>query len=102
MGYSSRTGRRPFEYASKSAHGHLIADKAVQDFLKGCQLPKQAADVDIAQHDCEAFKPVKPNPVKLVLAFDGGYQEVAVRDNFPSATVCFFQFGALMFKATDL
>ena len=33
MGYTSRRGRRPNEYASKSAHGHVINDPAVQDFL---------------------------------------------------------------------
>src|SRR5215813_3126961 len=101
MGFSSR-GRRPAEYASKSAHGHVILDPAVQDFLKSCQLPKKAGDVKLSEHTCVPFAPVAKNPVTHVIAFDSGYQEVQVQKEFPSATVCFFQFGELLFGIEDL
>jgi hypothetical protein len=102
MGYTSRRGRRPNEYASKSAHGHVINDPAVQEFLTQCRLPKRAGEVKFSEHQSVAFDPVPHNPIEHVIAVDGGYNEVAVQKEFPSATVCFFQFGALVFSVADL
>jgi hypothetical protein len=102
MGFSSRTGRRPAEYASKSAHGHVILDQAVQDFLRACQLPKKAEEVQLPEDRLVPFEPVARNPITHVIAFDSGYQEVPVRKEFPSATVCFHQFGELLFGIEDL
>jgi hypothetical protein len=102
MGYTSRRGRRPNEYASKSAHGHVIQDADVQDFLGQCNLPKRAGEVDLSDHLTVAFEPVPDNPIRHVIAIDGGYNEVVVQKEFPSAKVCFFQFGALFFSVTDL
>lgn len=100
MGFPSR-GRRPAEYASKAAHGHLIT-RDVEAFLKGCELPKSVAEVAAADLAFQPFAPAKPNPIRHVIAFDGGYQEVPVRKEYPSASMCFFQFGALMFSVKDL
>jgi hypothetical protein len=102
MGYTSRHGRRPNEYASKSAHGHVIQDQAVQEFLAQCSLPKRAGEVKLSEHLSVPFEPVPDNPIRHVIAVDGGYNEVAVQKEFPSATVCFFQFGALVFSVADL
>lgn len=102
MGYTSRLGRRPNEYASKSAHGHVIQDADVQDFLAQCNLPKKAGEVKLADHLSVHFEPVADNPIKHVIAVDGGYNEVVVQKEFPSAKVCFFQFGALVFSVADL
>jgi hypothetical protein len=102
MGYTSRHGRRPNEYASKSAHGHVIQDQAVQEFLAQCRLPKRAGEVKLSEHLSAPFEPVPDNPIRHVIAVDGGYSEVAVQKEFPSATVCFFQFGALVFSVADL
>src|SRR5262245_51721736 len=102
MGFTSRTGRRPTEYASKSAHGHVVLDKAVQEFLTSCQLPRRADEVSLPEHARVAFTPPAKNPISHVIAFDSGYQEVQVRKEFPSATVCFFQFGELLFAVEDL
>jgi hypothetical protein len=102
MGYTSRRGRRPNEYASKSAHGHVIQDAAVQDFLSRCRLPKRAGEVRLAGHLTVPFAPAPDNPIRHVIAVDGGYHEVAVQKEFPSATVCFFQFGALALSVADL
>jgi hypothetical protein len=102
MGYTSRRGRRPNEYASKSAHGHIIQDADVHDFLAQCNLPKKAGEVQLSNHLSVPFEPVADNPIRHVIAVDGGYNEVVVQKEFPSAKVCFFQFGALVFSVADL
>ena len=102
MGYSSRTGRRPAEYASKSAHGFLVKDPSVREFLQHCNLPKESGEVSFDGHSRFKFTPPAENPIKHVIAIDGGYTEVVVQPKFPSATIAFFQFGALVFDTSDL
>jgi len=102
MPYVSKRGRRPDEYASKSSHVHVIRDPSVQEFLANCILPKQADQVDLDEHCAILFQPVTPNPIHHIIAIDGGYTEVPVRIEFPSATICFFQIGALIFSVADL
>ena len=101
MAYSSKNGR-PFEYASKAAHGHIINDEDVRAFLKSCNLPKRADDVSLSDHLMLPFEPVEDNPIRHIIAIDGGYDEVVVQSDFPSSTLCFFQFGALTFSLDDL
>lgn len=102
MGYKSKSGRRPDEYASKSAHSHVIKDPGVQAFLSQCNLPRRAEDVSFEPESLIPYIPVADNPIHYFIAVDGGYSEVAVQTEFPSATICFFQFGALVFSLDDL
>jgi len=102
VGYRSRTGRRPDEYASKSAHAYVIKDLSVQEFLKHCELPESAESLDLAAHTPVFADDEVSNPIRYVIAIDGGYSEVIVKPQFPSATICFFQFGALIFSIDDL
>jgi hypothetical protein len=102
MGYSTRYGKRPFEYASKSAHGHVIKDHAVQEFLQKCELPKAVDSVSIPSRLSVPVNNSGPDPIQHIIAIDGGFNEVAVRSEFPSATICFYQFGALIFDVEDL
>jgi len=102
VGYTTRTGRRPSEYASKSAHAYVIKDPTVQAFLAGCETPKKAECVDLSKQEHLLADKGVSNPIKHVIAIDGGYSEVIVRPEFPSATICFFQFGALIFGIDDL
>lgn len=102
MAYASKYGRRPAEYASKSAHSQVVNDPAVRSFLEKCSLPKRAGEVSLSDHTELSFEPVSDNPIKHVIAIDGGYDEVMVRSEFPSSTMCFFQFGALIFSVEDL
>lgn len=102
MGYVSRRGRRPAEYASKSSHSHVINDDSVREFLEGCELPKRAEEISFSGHHNVSHQPVPANPIQHIIAVDGGYSEVAVRTEFPSATICFFQIGALIFGIDDL
>lgn len=102
MAYSSKQGRRPNEYASKSAHTHVIKDASVQAFLKQCNLPKRAANSMLPSDQMLTLERLINNPIKHVIAIDGGYDEVVVQMDYPSATICFFQFGALSFDIEDL
>ena len=102
MGYTSKHGRRPSEYASKSSHSHIINDNSLREFLNQCNLPKRAADVELNDCDRLTHKPVTTNLIRNVVAIDGGYTEVSVQTGFPSSTVCFFQIGALIFSINDL
>ena len=45
---------------------------------------------------------INKNPIKNIIAIDGGYNEVPVKDRFPSTQITFFQFGSLIFKTSDL
>jgi hypothetical protein len=101
MGYSGRTGRRPAEYASRNSHTNIINDKTVQGFLEGCHLPPKNEDVSISSSLVEKINKC-PNPIKHIIAIDGGYTEVPVRKEFPSARIAFFQFGGLFFNISDL
>jgi len=102
MGYISRKGRRPAENASKSSHSNVIKDVTVIEFLKKCELPKSAHEVEVSVDLLVTLPTDLKNPIRYIMAVDGGYSEVAVKKEFPSSQICFFQFGALFFKLTDL
>jgi len=102
MGYVSRRGKRPFEYASKSSHSHIINDPSVMSFLNICNSPKTIDQVDFKKHHIVKLESVKNNPIRHIVAIDGSFSEVAVRKEFPSCKICFFQFGALIFDTADL
>ena len=102
MSYASKYGRRPPEYASKSSHQEIVKDKTVRAFLRQCRLPSTAAEVQT--DDCEKVLISDENQtgIRHIVAIDGGYTEVPVREEFPSARIAFFQFGALFFALDDL
>jgi hypothetical protein len=102
MGYISRRGKRPNEYASRVSHGNIIKDQAVKAFLAECELPKRTSEILLSEAESISYEPLKENPIRHIIAIDGGYNEVPVRLEFPSATVCFFQIGALIFSIEDL
>lgn len=102
MGYARRLGRRPMEQASKSSHHHVINDPDVAQFLQRCSLPCSASEVALDEHVLLNYEPTAVNPVRHIVAVDSGFTEVAVKKDFPSSTLCFFQFGALTFSVADL
>ena len=102
MGYMNRFGKRAAEWASKSAHTEIIRDPDVAQFLSSCKLPKAAAEIKPDLTQLIDYRPVAQNPIRHIIAVDAGYSEVPVRSEFPSATICFFQFGALFFALEDL
>ena len=102
MAYTSSKSNRPNEFANKTNHTHLINDKEIQDFLKKCSLPKKSQGNNLKDSGLllELQEP-KINPIKYVIAIDGGYTPIEVQKDFPSSTVAFFQFGAFILKLED-
>ncbi|MGD2180699.1 NurA domain-containing protein [Lusitaniella coriacea] len=101
MGYTSRNNRRPFEAASKASHHHIINDPEVQAVMEHIYKPPQNDGLSIDDL-IEDFNPPENNPVEAIIAIDGGYTEVTLDKGFPSRTMHFSQFGALLFKSEDL
>lgn len=102
MGYSSRFGNRGYEFASKTAHSYIVRSPEVQAFLSTCQLPRRASEVSFDRSLLKRYSPVEHDPIRTIVAIDGGYTEVVVQPDFPSSTICFFQFGVLLFGVEDL
>ncbi len=102
MSYNNKFTNKPFESASKTAHTNIINDKDVKDFLCNCHIP--SFDKEVSQLDLQNYflEEIKDNPIKNIIAIDGGFTDVFVKKEFPSSTIAFFQFGALFFKYQDL
>jgi hypothetical protein len=103
MAYSSTSGRRPFEWASKSTHHHIIKDENVESLLRSCWVPPEAEAVDLSES--QVISPAEnldTAGVRSIICIDGGYTESTIRARYPSVKVCFFQFGALTFTVSDL
>lgn len=102
MSYNAK-GNRPFEWASKSQHTHVINDPLVQSLMKRCKFPStnEEAENDVLEHSFEIGLG-SYRDVTTIIAVDGGYTEVTVRKNYPSSKVAFFQFGGLEFSLDDL
>ena len=98
----NRYGRRPMEEASKSSHSYVINDEEVKQYLEACNMPKTADEVAINPKYLHDIEYPERNAIENIIAIDGGYQNVAVKKTFPSSTIAFFQFGALMLNVKDL
>jgi hypothetical protein len=101
MAYASRSGKKPMELASKSAHSHVINDAEVKAYLAQCWVPNDVEDVKLKEDEMHEVGK-GPNPITHVIAIDGGITEVPVKKSFPSSTITFFQFGVNMFALQDL
>lgn len=88
--------------ASKGSHTYIINDENVKYFLEQCDLPKDSENIEIDDKFLVNVEDIERNPVNLIIAIDGGYSEIPVKRSFPSSTICFFQFGALLLKLNDL
>lgn len=97
MGYLSRNNRRPPEYAGKGGHISIINEEAVNQFIQRCILPSVNEPVDMKPSNLIDIEPLDNNPIEIIIAIDGGYGETVVKKEFPSSTLTFFNFGALMF-----
>lgn len=102
MGYTSRRNRRPSEYASKGGHLSIINEEAVNSFIKRCKLPFASEQIKMDSSRLVDIEPLEKNPIEIIIAVDGGYGETLITKEFPSSTLTFFNFGALMFKVSDL
>ena len=106
MAYPNIYGRRPAEFASKSSHSSIIKDPTVRDFLQNCRLPTEKDQIISADLQKNLYNlndlTQEFNPIKFVLAFDGGYNRATIKRAFPSATLVLFKFGALLLRLDDL
>lgn len=102
MGYTSQSGRRPSEFASKSSHSHIVNDPDVAAFLSTCKLPDYTQDIELAFQDVANLDDSVKNPIKHIITIDGGLTPIPVRKEFPSSEIAFFQLGALIFSVADL
>ena len=102
MAYSSRTGKRPEELASKSSHSHIINDADVKEFIKNCEYPKAIEEITLDPALKHKIVYPEKNPINYIIAMDGGYSTVPVKKTFPSSLITFFQFGELLLYTKDL
>lgn len=102
MSYGNDYTNKPFERASKTAHTNIINDRDVQNFLSSCHIPPFEESIEHEDMTIIELKELESNPIKNIIAIDGGYTNVYVKEDFPSSTIAFFQFGALFFKYCDL
>lgn len=101
MSYGNDYSNKPFERASKTAHTNIINDPEVKAFINNCETPPYD-DIDRADMKIHMLDELRENPIKNIIAIDGGYTNVSIKEDFPSSTLAFFQFGALFFKHQDL
>lgn len=99
MSYSSK-GAKPYERASKSSHHHIINDPSVIKALSDLYMPPRSDSVSLNSLLID-YKPIETE-IQHVVAIDGGYTEIPLRDGYPASAIHFFQFGALHFKIEDL
>lgn len=102
MSYNNKFSEKPFERASKTAHSHIINDSEVKKFLAECSYPPLASEIDSNDFALETLNETAKNPIKTIIAIDGGYTNEIIRSSFPSATFAFLQFGAVYFSYKDL
>ena len=93
---------KPNEWAAKTNHTHIIQDDFIKMFLSACDLPPDNIDVDTFSEITYTLDSNVKNPIKHLLAVDGGYTIAEVKKQFPSSQIAFFQFGAVLFQVKDL
>jgi hypothetical protein len=101
MAYTSLRGRKPLERASKISHANVINNPQVREFISQCAIPEPAEQSVISELLQDMPTSAEPR-VRAVVAVDGSYREVSVRDEFPSSAITFFAFGPLLFRLEEL
>jgi hypothetical protein len=100
MAYTSVSGRKPFERASKIAHSQIVNDPHVIDFVNQCVLPRPPQPAAL-RSQLESI-PRQTGRLQAVIAIDGGMTETFVRSEFPSASIGFVAMGPLLLRLEDL
>lgn len=104
MGYMKQGSKKALELASKINHSHIINDPEVAYFLKNCEdIPREIGENDFKEKGIVVnVKEPSDNPIKYIVAVDGGYSEIEVNKRFPASRLAYFQFGALFFDLESL
>ncbi|MUN90935.1 hypothetical protein [Enterococcus gallinarum] len=100
MAYSSNKGRKRNEHASRVSHSKIIRNPAIQRLLQSINLPKGLEEIDFSKVSYQAIS--QREMFDFIIAIDGGYSEVSVKKSFPSSSLSFFQFGAVLLRKEDL
>lgn len=101
MSYNKSSGK-PFEYASKISHRHLILDEEIQKYISECIIPFEGKDVELNPNLIHDIVYPSKNKIENIIAVDGGYSTIAIKKKFPSSLITYFQFGSLLIKRKDL
>ncbi len=101
MAYTSISGRKPMETASKTGHSSIIRHPLVQDFLQSCTIP-QPADSELVSLHAVPVEALVEDRIRLIITIDGGFTEVSIQERFPSSSYTFYNFGGLLFETIDL
>lgn len=99
---SYNQGARPFEFASKSNHTHLIRDEEIKGFLNSCSIPYSRDEIELDDNFLFDVDYNVDDKIKFIVAVDGGDTTIPVKNNFPSSSMTFFQFGANLLSIEDL
>jgi len=94
--------KRPFEFASKSNHTHLIRDEEIKNFLSNCSIPYNRDEIVLDDNLVYDVDYKVKDAIKFIVAVDGGDTTIPVKDKFPSSSMTFFQFGANLLSIDDL
>jgi len=101
MSYNKSSGK-PFEYASKISHRHLILDEEIQRYISECIIPFEGKDVELNPNLVHNINYPSNNKIENIIAVDGGYSTIAIKKKFPSSLITYFQFGSLLINRKDL
>lgn len=101
MAYSSKNGRKPMEAASKTNHSFVIRNPVVQEFLASCAIAQPPDPTAVSLHATPVPVP-SHDPIRLIVAIDGGLTEVPVQEKYPASSYAFYTFGGLLFETADL
>lgn len=101
MGFNSMQERKPFERASSVNHSQIMQNEFVQNFLDNCDLPKY--ELESIQYPKGYLANIgEAKKIKNIITIDGGYSETYINKGFPSTSLAFFNFGALLINTDDL
>lgn len=100
MAYTSKEGRKRNEHASRVSHSKIIQNPAIQDLLQKVSLPKSIDEIDFSDIHFEEIS--EKEMFEFIIAIDGGYSEISIKKSFPSSSLSFFQFGAVLLRRDDL
>lgn len=100
MAYTSKEGRKKNEHASRTTHSKIIRNPTIKSLLQNINFPRKIDEIDFSTIQFEEIN--DKEMFEFVIAIDGGYSEVSVKKSYPSSSLSFFQFGAVLLRREDL
>ena len=96
----------PYEnqYGSKTAHGDVVRNPEVQEFLKQCEPlkePSEQAAKELASCFVEPPDYSQDADTSFIIASDGSYYASSIDSRLPSIQVCYLKFGTILIEMSD-